>query len=123
MVPVVLLNRVTKKKPRLGVDSRKASIGVDTFGAFDIEADLNMNMGDDMAFRLNLHSDSLKNHRDFYDGDRLGFNPTLRTKLSSATTLDLSYEYIDHERFIDRGIPTANNKPVEEFAEIVFGDN
>ena len=115
------LNRVTKK-PRLGVDSRKASIGVDTFGAFDIEADLNMDMGDDMAFRLNLHSDSLKNHRDFYDGDRLGFNPTLRTKLSSATTLDLSYEYIDHERFIDRGIPTANNKPVEEFAEIVFGD-
>ena len=25
--------------------------------------------------------------------------------MSEATTLDLSYEYVDHERFIDRGIP------------------
>ena len=29
---------------------------------------------------------------------------------------------IDHERFIDRGIPTANNVPVKNYAEIVFGD-
>ena len=34
----------------------------------------------------------------------------------------MSYEYIDHERFIDRGIPTANGKPVEELSDIVFGD-
>ena len=33
-----------------------------------------------------------------------------------------SYEYIDHERFIDRGVPTANGEPVEAFEEIVFGD-
>jgi len=36
--------------------------------------------------------------------------------------LDLSYEYIDHKRFIDRGIPTANGGPVEAFENIVFGD-
>ena len=60
--------------------------------------------------------------RDSYEGDRLGFNPTLRMKLSSDTTLDLSYEHIDHERFIDRGIPTANNVPIKDFAGIVFGD-
>ena len=35
----------------------------------------------------------------------------------------MSYEYIDHERFIDRGIPTgANGEPVEAFEDIVFGD-
>tara|TARA_B100000927_G_C16458960_1_gene467045 strand:- start:41 stop:2140 length:2100 start_codon:yes stop_codon:yes gene_type:complete len=115
------LNRVTKKA-MIGMDSRTVNLGIDSFGAFDVAADLNMDLGDDMAFRLNVHSDTLENHRDYYDGDRLGFNPTLRMKLSSDTTLDLSYEHIDHERFIDRGIPTANNVPVEEFAGIVFGD-
>ena len=115
------LNRVTKKA-MVGTDLRTVNVGMDSFGAFDLAADLNMDIGNDMAFRLNVHSDTLENHRDYYDGDRLGFNPTLRMKLSSATTLDLSYEHIDHERFIDRGIPTANNVPVEEFAGIVFGD-
>ena len=115
------LNRVTKKA-MVGTDLRTVNFGMDSFGAFDVAADLNMDLGNDMAFRLNVHSDTLENHRDYYDGDRLGFNPTLRMKLSSATTLDLSYEHIDHERFIDRGIPTANNVPVEEFAGIVFGD-
>ena len=115
------LNRVTKKA-MVGTDLRTVNVGMDSFGAFDVAADLNMDLGDNMAFRLNVHSDTLENHRDYYDGDRLGFNPTLRMKLSSATTLDLSYEHIDHERFIDRGIPTANNVPVEEFAGIVFGD-
>ena len=115
------LNRVTKKA-MVGTNLRTVNVGMDSFGAFDVAADLNMDLGNDMAFRLNVHSDTLENHRDYYDGDRLGFNPTLRMKLSSATTLDLSYEHIDHERFIDRGIPTANNVPVEEFAGIVFGD-
>tara|TARA_A100001388_G_scaffold46367_1_gene30441 strand:- start:5714 stop:7813 length:2100 start_codon:yes stop_codon:yes gene_type:complete len=115
------LNRVTKKA-MVGTDLRTVNVGMDSFGAFDVAADLNMDLSNDMAFRLNVHSDTLENHRDYYDGDRLGFNPTLRMKLSSATTLDLSYEHIDHERFIDRGIPTANNVPVEEFAGIVFGD-
>ena len=35
----------------------------------------------------------------------------------------MSYEYADHERFIDRGIPTGSNgEPVEALADIVFGD-
>ena len=56
-----------------------------------------------------------------YDGDRIGFNPTVKIQMSEATTLDLSYEYADHERFIDRGIPTANGKPVEALKDVVFG--
>jgi catecholate siderophore receptor len=65
----------------------------------------------------------LNNHRDFYDGDRFGINPTARFQFGPATTLDLSYEYVDHERFIDRGIPTGTNgRPVEAFEDIVFAD-
>jgi catecholate siderophore receptor len=37
--------------------------------------------------------------------------------------MDLSYEYADHERFIDRGIPTGSDgRPVEAFEDVVFGD-
>ena len=56
------------------------------------------------------------------DGDRFGFNPTLRVKLSPRTTMDISYENVDHERFIDRGIPTGDNgAPKEALSDVVFG--
>ncbi len=29
--------------------------------------------------------------------------------VSSSTMLDLYYEYVDHQRFIDRGIPTGSD--------------
>ena len=114
-----IINRVTKKA-QIGEQFGSFDIGADDFGAFDFAADFNRT-GENSAFRLNLHSDSLENHRDMYDGDRTGINPTLKIQLSDATTLDLSYEYADHERFIDRGIPTANGKPVDALKDVVFG--
>ena len=50
-------------------------------------------------------------------------NPTLRFELSETSTLDLSYEHANHERFIDRGIPTMNGQPVEALKDIVFGED
>ena len=115
-----IINRVTKKA-QIGEQFGTFDIGADDFGAFDFAADYNTSTGDNTALRLNVHSDSLENHRDMYDGDRVGFNPTVKIQMSEATTLDLSYEYADHERFIDRGIPTANGKPVEALKDVVFG--
>lgn len=117
-----ILNRVTKK-PVLGENLTGFAAGVDTFGEFGLQIDQNVAFSDNVALRFNGMYESLDNHRDFYDGDRIGFNPTLRVKLSEATTFDLSYEYVDHERFIDRGIPTGSDgRPVEAFEDIVFGD-
>ena len=79
-------------------------MGADSFGAFDFAVDYNVST-EKSALRINFHSDTLENHRDYYDGDRYGLNPTFRLELSPATTLDLSYEHADHERFIDRGVP------------------
>jgi len=53
----------------------------------------------------------------------LGINPTMKIKVSDRTTIDLSYEHADHERYIDRGIPTENGEPVERFSKITFGDS
>ncbi len=116
-----IVNRVTKKG-QIGEDFGSIDIGFDTFGAYDFSFDVNTPLSENMALRINAHNDYLENHRDYYDGDRYGFNPTLKIKLSNKTTLDLSYEHANHERFIDRGIPTANGVPVEAFEKITFGD-
>ena len=117
-----VINRVSKKAI-LGETFGAIDFGVDDFGASDIAVDYNSTNSDSSAFRVMIHSDALENHRDFYDGDRLGINPTVKIKMSDKTTIDLSYEYADHERFIDRGIPTENGKPVKRFKNITFGDS
>ena len=116
-----IINRVSKKAM---VDDEFGffMMGTDTFGSLDIAADYNTALGSNSALRLNVHMDQLENHRDFYNGNRYGFNPTLRFELSESATLDLSYEHANHERFIDRGIPTMNGEPVEALKDIVFGD-
>jgi catecholate siderophore receptor len=116
-----LINRVTKKA---SIGEEFGSFGVDggsfsqSYGSFDY----NFNLGPNSALRFNAHADKLGGDRDFMDGDRFGFNPTLRVKLSPRTTMDLSYENVDHERFIDRGIPTGDNGlPKESLSDVVFG--
>ncbi len=117
-----VLNRVTKKGV-IGESFTTAQASVDTFGAFGVQVDSNFDAGDKAAFRLNAMYENLNNHRDFYDGERIGVNPTGKFLLGEGTVVDVSYEYVDHERFIDRGIPTgADGKPVEAFKDIVFGD-
>jgi len=117
-----ILNRVTKKG-ELGESFGSAQIAVDTFGEYSIQGDLNISDSEVIALRLNAVYESLNNHRDFYDGERIGFNPTARVLLGENTVLDVSYELADHDRFIDRGIPTGSDgRPVEAFEDIVFGD-
>ena len=117
-----VINRMTKKAV-MGEQFGSINLGMDSFGASDLAVDYNTVSGDNSAFRIMVHSDALENHRDFYDGDRLGINPTMKIQLSDRTTLDVSYEHADHERYIDRGIPTENGRPVERFKDIVFGDS
>ena len=116
-----IINRVTKKAELGGSKFGSIDLGFDSFGSSDISLDYNLEANNNSAFRFMMHKDSLENHRDHYDGDRLGINPTYTRKLSDKTTIDLSYEYIDHERFIDRGIPTINGRPDRSLKDVVFG--
>ncbi|GAB5483135.1 MAG: TonB-dependent siderophore receptor [Parasphingorhabdus sp.] len=117
-----ILNRVTKKGT-IGETFGGGQIAIDTFGEFSVQGDINIAAGENIGVRVNAAYESLNNHRDFYDGDRIGFNPTVRFQVSPDTTLDLSYEYADHERFIDRGIPTGTDgRPVSALRNVVFGD-
>ena len=118
-----LINRVSKKG-QIGEDFTVLSGSIDTFGETNVQLDKNMQLNDQTALRVNIFGENLENHRDFYYGDGFGLNPTLKYDLGDGSTLDISYEYLDQERFIDRGIPTgADNKPVKSLKDIVFGDS
>jgi catecholate siderophore receptor len=117
-----IINRVSKKAD-LSYDFNQYQAAFNTFGGVNAQIDSNFVTGEDSAVRINAMVETLENHRDFYDGTRYGFNPTARVVLNDKATLDLSYEYINHDRFIDRGIPTGSNgEPVEALKDIVFGD-
>lgn len=117
-----ILNRVAKKG-EIGENFTGYSAGIDSFGEHSVSLDSNTTLSETAAFRLNVMYEGIESDRDFNDGDRIGFNPTLRVQLSEDTTLDVSYEYMDHQRFIDRGIPTGSDgRPVEALSDVVFGD-
>ena len=123
-----LINRVSKKA-LIGETFTNMNVGFDSFGAGDFAVDGNIEVNDSVAFRLMVHSDSLANHRDQYDGDRFGINPTMTFAVNSETEIGLSLEYLDHERYIDRGIPTSiiggastsASRPVDALNHITYG--
>ena len=117
-----IINRVSKKGV-IGESFNTVSGSIDTFGETNVQLDSNYEIGEDKAFRINMFGKSLENHRDYYYGDSFGVNPTMKYVFGDGSTLDLSYEYLNQERFIDRGIPTGSDgKPVESLKDIVFGD-
>tara|TARA_A100001035_G_scaffold269732_1_gene256067 strand:+ start:676 stop:2760 length:2085 start_codon:yes stop_codon:yes gene_type:complete len=123
-----LINRVSKKAV-IGETFADVNVGLDSFGAGDFSVDGNIQVNDSAAFRLMVHSDSLANHRDHYDGERFGINPTMTFAVNSDTEIGLSFEYLDHERYIDRGIPTSiiggvsnsDSRPVDALNHITYG--
>ncbi len=120
-----IINRVTKM-PKLGEQFTGLAASVDSFGAYNVALDVNAPVSETMAVRLNGFYEGLNNHRDFVDGTRYGFNPTALFELSEQTTLDLSYEYLNDDRTVDRGVPSQNvdngpDIPLSGFDKTFFG--
>ncbi len=120
-----IINRVSKKADA-GNDFTDLTASIDTFGAYYAAFDTNFTLSENAGFRLNGFIEGLNNHRDFYDGTRGGINPVLGFDVSPQTRIDLSYEYIDDDRVVDRGVPSQNvaggpNVPLEGFDRTFFG--
>lgn len=120
-----VVNRV-QKTAVVGENFNSFFGGVDTFSAYNGAIDSNFSVSDNVAIRVNGFYEEMENHRDFYEGERFAINPTLTALLSDQTRLTASYEYVDDDRVVDRGVPSqfvANgpNIPLEGFEETFFG--
>ncbi len=120
-----VINRVTKRA-ELSDNFTELTASIDTFGAHNIAGDTNFTLGADSALRINGFYEGLDNHRNGVDGTRFGINPTARFEIAPETTLDLSYEYLDDDRVVDRGVPSVPvtagpDVPLEGFDKTFFG--
>lgn len=117
-----LINRVSKTA-QIGEDFTNYTLSFDDFGEGSLQVDSNMSIAPNLGLRLNYYTEDLENDRDHYYGDNIGINPTLTYKLSDNTTVKVSYENLDHERFIDRGITAdSNGNPDQNYIGTTFGD-
>lgn len=100
-----IINRV-QKTPIADALRVSATGSVNTFGSWDLAADVNAPINSNAAFRLNAFYEGLDNHRDFFGGERYAINPYLAVDLGQWK-LGLSYEYVKDDRVTDRGVPSV----------------
>jgi catecholate siderophore receptor len=120
-----IINRV-QKTPVADETFGSARGSLNSFGGWDLSADLNAPLGDKAAVRLNATYEAIESDRRFVDGERFAWNPYLAVDLSEAWKLGLSYEYVNDDRVPDRGVPSIAvpgkaNTPVRGFDRLFFG--
>jgi catecholate siderophore receptor len=121
-----ILNRV-QKTPVLNKSFVAGQASINSFGAWDVAADLNGPLSETTAARLNVTYEEINNHRDFVKGERFAINPYLATQLGEDWTLGLSYEYVNDDRPTDRGVPSIAtvpgqpNRPITGYDSQFFG--
>ncbi len=115
-----VINRVTKKA---GFDpSLEGRLEGGSFGAARGLADAGGGVGEAIALRLNAVYENSDSYRDLVGVERYGLNPSATLLLSSATELQLSYEYFQDRRTVDRGVPSQNGLPYAESRTAFFGN-
>lgn len=122
-----VINRVTKTA-QIGDSFQNVVASADSFGAYLAEGDVNFATSDKSALRINGFVEGLNNHRDTYEGDRYGINPTLTLELGPETQMVVSYEYLNDDRTVDRGVPSVPvaggpDKPLTGFSDVFFGSD
>ena len=121
-----IINRV-QKSPLSDDIIYAGQTSINSFGAYDISADVNAPLSDVAAVRINAVYENLDSHRDFVGGERYAWNPYVAFKLNDAWKLGLSYEYVHDNRTTDRGIPSIAtaagqpNRPILSYRDQFFG--
>jgi catecholate siderophore receptor len=120
-----IINRV-QKAPVADETFGAARGSINSFGGWDISADLNAPLGAKAAVRLNATYEDIESDRRFVDGRRYAWNPYLAVDLSEAWKLGLSYEYVNDDRVPDRGVPSVAvagrpNAPLRGYNRLFFG--
>ena len=115
-----VINRVSKA-PEYDRTRAALSSSVDTFGAWAISADLGAPLSAMVGTRFNATYETFDNHRQDFGGHFLGFTPTIGAHLGDATSLTLTYEYVEDRRTTDRGVPSQDGLPLTGYGNTFFG--
>ncbi|MES2783209.1 MAG: TonB-dependent siderophore receptor [Pseudomonadota bacterium] len=121
-----IINRV-QKSPLSDDFIYAGQASINSFGAYDVSADVNAPLGDQAAVRINAVYENLDSHREFVGGERYAWNPYVAFNLNDAWKLGLSYEYVNDDRTTDRGIPSIAsgagqpNRPINGYRDQFFG--
>jgi catecholate siderophore receptor len=120
-----VVNRVTKTA-QLDENFGGLTSSLDTFGAYQLSGDVNSVLSDTVAFRVNVFGEHQENHRDVFEGDRFAVNPTFTLDLGNRTQAVFSYEYVNDDRVVDRGVPSVTvvggpDVPLDGYRDTFFG--
>ena len=115
-----IVNRV-QKTPRSNGFFASTRASLNSFGAYDVSADVNAPIGDKAAVRLNAMYETLEGHRDYSGGERYALNPYLALDLGKGWSAGLSYEYVNDDRVADRGVPALAGVPIRGYRDQFFG--
>jgi catecholate siderophore receptor len=120
-----IINRV-QKTPVADESFGSARSSLNSFGGWDVSADINAPLGSRAAIRLNATYEAMESDRRFVDGRRYAWNPYLAVDLGNDWKLGLSYEYVNDERVPDRGVPSVAvsgkaNAPLRGYDRLFFG--
>ena len=115
-----IINRV-QKTPRSNGFFASTRASLNSFGAYDVSADINAPIGDKAAGRFNAMYETLDGHRDFSGGERYALNPYLALDLGEGWQVGISYEYVNDDRVADRGVPALAGVPIRGYRDQFFG--
>jgi catecholate siderophore receptor len=120
-----IINRV-QKAPVADETFSTARASINSFGGWDLSADMNAPLGAKAAVRLNATYEDIESDRRFVGGRRFAWNPYLAVDLSEAWKFGLSYEYVNDDRVPDRGVPSVSvagrpNAPLRGKNRLFFG--
>lgn len=121
-----IINRV-QKAPSAGGFFATVGTSANSFGAWEVAADLNAPIAASGALRLNAYYEQLENHRDHVDGERYAINPYLAFGIGERWNVGLSYEYVNDDRVTDRGVPSlacsqpCTPAPLAGYRDTFFG--
>ena len=115
-----IVNRISKR-PQKGLPST-VSAEVGSHDRYRLQADLNGEWRDDIRVRLNAAQEEYGSFRNGVNGTRKLFAPSLNWRLAPDLNWLLQYEYNEHSRTPDRGIPGVNGAPANVPLESVYSD-
>ncbi|MBL8268973.1 TonB-dependent receptor [Steroidobacter sp.] len=98
------INQVTKTPHQS--DTQDYSLGYGSDDYKRVTSDLNLGLGDSMAFRLNaMYHDAEVSNRDVVENQRWGIAPSFALGLGTSTRFTASALYVDEDNVPDYGLP------------------